>query len=90
MATKRIGLAILAFLVASLFEGNANRGRRRNGQDPFEIYKQRSSMSDVATMLMALSAAVMKADGSGTLEAVATDNNIEDNTYMIVRTNTLL
>ncbi len=63
MATKRIGLAILAFLIASLFQGNATRGRRRNGQDPFELYRQRSSMSDVATMLMALSAAVMKADG---------------------------
>ena len=63
-ATKRIGLAILAFLVASLFEGNVSRGgRRRSSQDFFEFYQQRASMSNVATMLMALSAAVMKADG---------------------------
>ena len=63
-ATKRIGLAILAFLVASLFEGNVSRGgRRRSNQDFFEFYQQRASMSNVATMLMALSAAVMKADG---------------------------
>ena len=63
-ATKRIGLAILAFLVASLFEGNISRGgRRRSNQDFFEFYQQRASMSNVATMLMALSAAVMKADG---------------------------
>lgn len=63
MATKKIGLAILAFFIASLFERNATRGRRNSGQDPFEFYRQRSSMSDVATMLMALSAVVMKADG---------------------------
>ena len=63
MATKKIGLAILAFFIASLFERNSTRGRRNSGQDPFEFYRQRSSMSDVATMLMALSAVVMKADG---------------------------
>jgi len=45
-----------------MFGGQSKR-RRRGGQDPFEFYRQRSSMSDVATMLMALSAAVMKADG---------------------------
>ena len=45
-----------------MFGGQTKR-RRRGGQDPFEFYRQRSSMSDVATMLMALSAAVMKADG---------------------------
>ena len=63
-ATKRIGLAIMAFLVASFFEGNSGRrGRRSGGQDPFEFYRQRASASNVPTMLMALSAAVMKADG---------------------------
>ena len=46
-----------------MFGGQSKRRRRRGGQDPFEFYRQRSSMSDVATMLMALSAAVMKADG---------------------------
>ena len=63
-ATKRIGLPIMAFLVASFFEGNSGRrGRRSGGQDPFEFYRQRASASNVPTMLMALSAAVMKADG---------------------------
>lgn len=62
LLTKSFSFAILAFLVASMFSGQTKR-RRRGGQDPFEFYRQRSSMSDVATMLMALSAAVMKADG---------------------------
>jgi DnaJ like chaperone protein len=62
LLTKSFSFAILAFLVASMFGGQTKR-RRRGGQDPFEFYRQRSSMSDVATMLMALSAAVMKADG---------------------------
>ena len=62
LLTKSFSFAILAFLVASMFGGQSKR-RRRGGQDPFEFYRQRSSMSDVATMLMALSAAVMKADG---------------------------
>ena len=52
----------MAFLVASFFEGNSRR-IRRGGQDPFEYYRQRASASNVPTMLMALSAAVMKADG---------------------------
>lgn len=61
LLTKSYIFAILAFLVASMFGGKSRR--RKGGQDPFEFYRQRSSMSDVATMLMALSAAVMKADG---------------------------
>ena len=44
-----------------MFSGPSKR--RKGGPNPFEFYRQQSSMSDVATMLMALSAAVMKADG---------------------------
>ena len=38
-------------------------GRRVTPEDIFQYYQQRSSTNDVPTMLMALSAAVMKADG---------------------------
>ncbi len=41
-------------------EGN---GQRFTAEDIFQYYQQRSTQSDVPTMLMALSAAVMKADG---------------------------
>lgn len=40
-----------------------NGGRRVTAEDMFTYYQQRSSTNDVPTMLMALSAAVMKADG---------------------------
>jgi DnaJ like chaperone protein len=69
LATKRVSLAILAFIIASLFESGRTqqkRGQGRHGgfaQDPFEFYRQSSSKYDIPTMLMALSAAVMKADG---------------------------
>lgn len=69
LATKRVSLAILAFIIASLFESGRTqqkRGQDRQGgfaQDPFEFYRQSSSKYDIPTMLMALSAAVMKADG---------------------------
>ncbi len=69
LATKRVSLAILAFIIASLFESGRTQQRRGQGrqggfaQDPFEFYRQSSSKYDIPTMLMALSAAVMKADG---------------------------
>jgi len=69
LTTKRVSLAILAFIIASLFESGRTqqkRGQGRQGgfaQDPFEFYRQSSSKYDIPTMLMALSAAVMKADG---------------------------
>ena len=69
LATKRVSMAILAFIIASLFESGRTqqkRGQGRQGgfaQDPFEFYRQSSSKYDIPTMLMALSAAVMKADG---------------------------
>lgn len=39
------------------------QGRRVSPEDLFQYYQQRSTQYDVPTMLMALSAAVMKADG---------------------------
>ena len=69
LATKRIWLAVIAYIIASLFESGRTqqrRGQNRQGgfaQDPFEFYRQSSSKYDILTMLMALSAAVMKADG---------------------------
>ena len=69
LATKRVSLAILAYIIASLFESGRTqqrRGQNRQGgfaQDPFEFYRQSASKYDIPTMLMALSATVMKADG---------------------------
>lgn len=42
---------------------NGQQGRRMAPEDIFQYYQQRSTQYDVPTMLMALSAAVMKADG---------------------------
>ena len=69
LVTKRIWLAVIAYIVASLFEKGRTQNRGTQGgqggfaQDPFEFYRQNSSKYDIPTMLMALSAAVMKADG---------------------------
>ena len=69
--SKSYWIAVVAYLIASVFE-KANvqqkkgQGRQTNGgfaQDPFEFYRQSSSKYDIPTMLMALSAVVMKADG---------------------------
>lgn len=43
--------------------GNGTGGRQFSAEDIFNYYQQRSTTNDVPTMLMALSAAVMKADG---------------------------
>lgn len=70
MLTRKIGYAILGFAIGSLFDQyqQASKNGQNNGgtgytQDPFEFYRRQSSMYDLPTMLMALSAAVMKADG---------------------------
>lgn len=69
LATRRIWLAVIAYIIASLFESGRTqqrRGQNRQGgfaQDPFEFYRQSASKYDIPTMLMALSATVMKADG---------------------------
>lgn len=68
--TRKIGVGILGFIIGSLVDGyqsstsTTTRSRSRTGgQDPFEYYRQQSSRYDIQTMLMALSAAVMNADG---------------------------
>jgi DnaJ like chaperone protein len=58
--------AILGFIIGSVIDGmqvTVKRGAK--GEDIFDYYRQQASRSheDFATMLMALSAAVMKADG---------------------------
>ena len=67
MVTRKFWLAAIAYIIASLFENvRVQQQRGRQGgftQDPFEFYRQGSSKYDIPTMLMALSAAVMKADG---------------------------
>lgn len=69
MITRKLGLGILGFIIGSLIDqfnsGNAqgNANQRSSAQDPFEFYRRQSSLYDVQTMLMALSAVVMKADG---------------------------
>ena len=69
LATRRIWFAVIAYIIASLFESGRTqqrRGQNRQGgfaQDPFEFYRQSASKYDIPTMLMALSATVMKADG---------------------------
>lgn len=64
--------AILGFVVGSGIDNyqkvmknvqTQNGGRRVRSEDVFAFYQRNSSVNDVPTMLMALSAAVMKADG---------------------------
>ncbi|MAO32147.1 MAG: molecular chaperone DnaJ [Crocinitomicaceae bacterium] len=53
---------ILGLFIGGLFD--IDQKRKSGGtKDLFEFYQQRSSSYDIATMLMALSASVMKADG---------------------------
>lgn len=65
---------IIGFVIGSIIDnyqrimGQARQqaekeGRAFSPEDLFQYYQQRSTTSDVPTMLMALSAAVMKADG---------------------------
>jgi DnaJ like chaperone protein len=66
--------AILGFVIGGFIDnyqkivGQAksqakSEGRTYNAEDLFKYYQQQSSQNDVPTMLMALSAAIMKADG---------------------------
>lgn len=72
--TRKFSFAILGFFIGSLIDAyqrgavnvstSSNRsGGGGNSQDPFEYYRQQASRYDLPTMLMALSAAVMTADG---------------------------
>lgn len=66
--------AFLGFVVGSFIDNYQNvitkakaqakaEGREFNSQDLFQYYQQRSSQNDIGTILMALSASIMKADG---------------------------
>ena len=62
--------AFIGFLIGSLIDNYANisgqiKAKGGSAEDVFAYYKQRASAgnSDFATMLIALSAAVMRADG---------------------------
>lgn len=67
--TRKIAVGILGYIIGSLidsFQQNAPKGSSNSGRpqmDPFEYYRQQSSRFDIQTMLMALSASIMKADG---------------------------
>ena len=71
LTTQRLGLAFVGFFIGSLIDrttsksgaSNSSGGRKGGFQDAFEYYRQQSSRFDIQTMLMALSASVMKADG---------------------------
>lgn len=66
--------AVLGFIVGNVIDNYQNvvgaaknqaqrEGRTYSPEDLFQYYQQRSSQNDIPTMLMALSAAIMKADG---------------------------
>lgn len=58
--------AMIGFAIGSFIDSNTgNKGKDQNGEDLFDYYRRSASQShgDFATMLSALSAAVMKADG---------------------------
>lgn len=68
---RNLFIAILGFILGSFIDNYQRvmeQARRQGGgrispEDVFQYYQQRTSINDVATMLMALSASVMKADG---------------------------
>lgn len=69
IATRNFSYAIIGYIIGSLFDRasrSSNSGQTSGGKgfsNAFEYYRQQSSRYDIQTMLMALSAAVMKADG---------------------------
>jgi len=67
--TRRVGYGIIGFLLGSLidfFSQNKSGGSERQNPETsgFDYYRERVTRFDFPTMLMALSAAVMKADGA--------------------------
>jgi len=72
LLTRKFLFGIVGFIIGSFIDSSieSDRSRNRNGKsgggvgsDPFDYYRRQSSRYDFQTMLMALSAAVMKADG---------------------------
>lgn len=70
LATRNFSFAIIGYIIGSLIDRASGKpgthkssGSRQGFNDAFEYYRQQSSRYDIQTMLMALSAAVMKADG---------------------------
>ena len=63
--TRSIFGAILGYIIGSVIDSLAARTGGESREDVFDYYRQHASRSheDFATMLTALSAAVMKADG---------------------------
>lgn len=67
--TGRIKFGIIGFVIGSIIDfisrNNASNSQSsKNTGSGFEYYRQRATQFDFPTMLMALSAVVMKADGS--------------------------
>jgi DnaJ like chaperone protein len=69
LLTRKIAVGILGYIIGSLIDAyqrsgtNNSENSNRAHIDPFEYYRQQSSRYDIQTMLMALSASVMNADG---------------------------
>jgi DnaJ like chaperone protein len=65
LLTKRIQFGIVGFIIGYLLDtaAESRRSSTQSSGDPFDFYRRQSSINDFQTMLMALSAAVMKADG---------------------------
>ncbi len=69
MLTGKFRFAIIGFVIGSIIDfvsrGSGNSSTQSGPQNSgFEYYRQRATQYDFPTMLMALSAVVMKADGS--------------------------
>ena len=66
--TQKIGYGSIGFIIGSFIDflnrPSASKSKRSTGESSFDYYQQRASRYDFPTMLMALSAVVMKADGS--------------------------
>ena len=69
MLTGRVKYGIIGFVIGSIIDflsrGNQTKAQaQRSSGSGFEYYRQRATQYDFPTMLMALSAVVMKADGT--------------------------
>ena len=68
MLTGRVKYAIIGFVIGSIIDflsrGNQSKAQTQSSGSGFDYYRQRATQYDFPTMLMALSAVVMKADGS--------------------------